>query len=818
MRKSSLNQTYRLIWSEVNNAWVAVSELTRARGKRSGAAVSVALVIGMLGTPAWATTDTISASSSTAYDLNSGNTVIVNSGISLTGNPGIHVSAGTGNTIDNSGTLGGAGYGINFDSGTSTTITNESSGTISATSDYLAGIDNLGTISTLTNNGVISAAGSSSTAILNDGTATISTLTNNGTIRATGSDNWAIFNMGTISTLTNYGTISATANGGNAIVNFSGSTIGALTNNGTISAAANGYAINNQGTITNGITNTGTLDGAVNLGGATLNLDGTSGRVTGVVTGTGSTVNVNGTFTTENTFNVGTFNIASGGTLNMMNNITTASGFNNHGTLAVADGVTAIIYGNYTQDASGTLATRVADDTHYSKLNVTGTVTLGGALFVDASTATTLGSSLTNIIHASGGVSGTFATYSDNSSLFNFAPVYNANSVDLSVTAAGGGNNNNQGNDLTAYGAVTTMGNRPATGAARVLDSIFQNDPSGDISRLFYGVSGTQAVSDAVAETLPLFTTGMNQVASNNMHGTNRVIQARQEGNHGISSGDDFLGDRKFWLKPVGSWTRQNDRKGVAGYNADTYGLVAGLDGEIDESTRIGIALSYMNSNVDGKSTSSGNSADVDAYQAIVYGSRTVAAISNTEVNWQADLGLNKNNGRRVISFVNRVAKSDYDSTTAHIGVGIARNYSLNDKTTVTPAIRADYTYIRDESYTEKGAGALNLKVNSHSTDELIVLAEGRLSHQLTDKATLVANAGVGYDVLDGKNSMTASYVGGGTAFSTQGMDVSPWLGRAGVGLTINASERTEISARYDLEGRSDFLDQTASVKVRWAF
>ncbi len=82
----------------------------------------------------------------------------------------------------------------------------------------------------------------------------------------------------------------------------------------------------------------------------------------------------------------------------------------------------------------------------------------------------------------------------------------------------------------------------------------------------------------------------------------------------------------------------------------------------------------------------------------------------------------------------------------------------------------------------------------------------------------VVANAGLGYDVLDGKNSMTASYVGGGTAFRTQGMDVSPWLGRAGVGLTVNASERTEISARYDLEGRSDFLDQMASVKVRWAF
>jgi len=49
-------------------------------------------------------------------------------------------------------------------------------------------------------------------------------------------------------------------------------------------------------------------------------------------------------------------------------------------------------------------------------------------------------------------------------------------------------------------------------------------------------------------------------------------------------------------------------------------------------------------------------------------------------------------------------------------------------------------------------------------------------------------------------------------------MDVSPWLGRAVAGVVTNANERTEISARYDAEARSGYLDQTASVKVRWAF
>ena len=32
-----MNKAYRLIWSDITNAWVVVSEITKARGKRSGA-------------------------------------------------------------------------------------------------------------------------------------------------------------------------------------------------------------------------------------------------------------------------------------------------------------------------------------------------------------------------------------------------------------------------------------------------------------------------------------------------------------------------------------------------------------------------------------------------------------------------------------------------------------------------------------------------------------------------------------------------------------------------------------------------------------
>ena len=35
-RHASMNRAYRLIWSDIHEAWVAVAETARGRGKRSG--------------------------------------------------------------------------------------------------------------------------------------------------------------------------------------------------------------------------------------------------------------------------------------------------------------------------------------------------------------------------------------------------------------------------------------------------------------------------------------------------------------------------------------------------------------------------------------------------------------------------------------------------------------------------------------------------------------------------------------------------------------------------------------------------------------
>lgn len=476
-------------------------------------------------------------------------------------------------------------------------------------------------------------------------------------------------------------------------------------------------------------------------------------------------------------------------------------------TLKIADGVTANLSGDFTN--AGTYSTTVSSASRYSKLVVSGTANLGGTLSVDVAGGNTqaFGGEVTSLIHA-GTINGSFATVSDNSTLFDFVASYTSTDVNLSLVSAG---------NALVYSAVAADSNTPAYAAARVLDRAIVSDPIGALASSFVNLTSDDEVSAAVSQTLPLLVGGSQMAAGSALTGINRVIQARIESNRGLSSGDSFYGNQYFWMKPFGSWVDQDDRNGSSGYSAHVGGLAFGSDAAVSDATRLGVSFAYAKANVTGNSSVAPSNAGVAVYQLVAYGSHALDA--DTEINFQAGIGSNKNKGNRQIVFAGSTAHADFDSLTATLGAGIGRSYKLDAQTTLIPSIRADYSWIRDSSYTETGAGALNLKVQGRTTDELILAVDGKVTRELDSGTTLAANLGVGYDVLNERASITAAYAGAsGAAFTTQGLDPSPWLLRAGLGATHTLPSGVELSARYDAEYRQDFLNQTLSAKVRWAF
>ena len=803
-------------------------------------------------------------------------------GIGMRGSTGGSPSIGNLTNSGSISALSSSPVGISMINGASITGTLTNTGTISGrTGIFMRGSSGAclvctSSIGTLNNSGTISGVGSSGSnaigILMQD--ASITTLSNSGTISATGGSSSfgstgrgisMSFN-GNIGTLTNSSTISGT--GGNGSIGSGGSgyginldngTTGSFTSSGTISGTGGngtsggggagifmggGYTITsdliNNGTISgkggNGSTSSGGGAGGITMSGGSIGgsltnnaggiISGTGG--TGTIAGAGTGIYLSGATITGGIVNSGTiFGTtqairAGNNALTISNNATgvingaisgAAVTVNNAGKIIIGETINSSYTGSYTQTATGSLSLGASSTASYGKFNVLGTATFpaNAKLDVNVNAVNTLavGNLLANVVTATTLNASTFVV-TDNSTLFDFTGILDGNTIDLGLLVAGASGGS------SVYSSALAAGNTNGLGAAGVLDSIIATNPTGPIGSAFLGLTTGQAVSNAATQTLPLIPGANAQTLMSTMHEAAHVVQSHLSEAKGSASGDSMLTDRHFWFKPFGSWADQDSRNGVAGYDARSYGGLFGVDAALNDANLLGFALGYSHSRLDSNSNIAPQDATIKHYQAILYGTHSID--DRTEINYQADLGLSRNDGERDITFAGVSAKSDYDTRTGHIGAGVSRLYSLNENTTLTPSIRADYTRLREEGYTETGAGAFNLRVKSDTVDELILFAAGKLNHAISDTTNFTANLGVGYDTLADKSSITSSYVGGGGAFVTDGIDPSPWLVRAGAGVVMKTSNALELSAGYNVEARSDLVNQTASVKVRVPF
>ncbi len=596
-----------------------------------------------------------------------------------------------------------------------------------------------------------------------------------------------------------------------------GSLLGGIVNAELISGTIKSIDLRNVGNAIS-IDNTGTLQGDVYLGNAgnILNLNGSSSRVIGNVANSvaSSTVNVNGAFTSEGTFNIGYFNVNSGGLFNMHHGITsTTTTVNSGGTLNV--GTTAqSITGNYAQNVGGVYNMGLTGTSpgNYGVLNVTGTAGVAGGInvVISGSPSITSGTIVSGVIRSSG-MTATPADIivTDNNLFYNFTAASVSNpgfDLDLIVAA-----------DSTVLTNAVAPTNPAARGVAQSLQQILIAGASAGYQPVFNALAtmNSQQLNDAFLQLTPSLQGAAAQAGVNALHSMNKIIQSRVESVQGLNSGDKTA-DKYAWTRVFGNWGDQNNHKGVPGYENQTKGLAFGMDKPITDRIRAGLLATYAQSDL--KSNFGNDKVDVDTYEIAGYASYNIDP--HTDVNVQLDLGLNKAKSARHITFMGTTAKGDFDSYNYHMSGGIGHLFQLSERSNLTPSMRLDYTHVKTAGYTESGAGVLNLRVDGSTYEELILSADTKLSHKLNEEGLkLVGNFSVGYDFMNKDTQSTSTFVGGGPAFITTGLEVSPWIYRGGIGLIKETGSGMELSARYDIEGRtSGYLNQTASVKVRWSF
>ncbi|WP_157725079.1 autotransporter outer membrane beta-barrel domain-containing protein [Vogesella sp. LIG4] len=477
----------------------------------------------------------------------------------------------------------------------------------------------------------------------------------------------------------------------------------------------------------------------------------------------------------------------------------------------------ATLTGEYYQESGSTLRVAIVStsgEVNYSYLSAS-SVQIDSNSTLDVDVKANSGLSLSSGIHKfeiirAGTINGQFSQITDNSALFNFVQSVGAgtatsnNALYIEAVRA-----------LTVEQAARDNSNFPGVGAAQVFDS-GASGLQGVIDKL--AQLGTEKeVSNAVTQTLPLNNGAPAAATMDALSSVNQIVQARVEGSTGLSTGDDTASERYVWVKPFGSWADQKDRDGISGYDARTYGMTLGADGALSPKVRLGAAVAYANIDINGNSSVAPQSSKVDVYQLIGYGSYSLDSQSN--VNFQLDVGQSRNQGERQIPLMGVTASSDYDSLTAHAGVGLGHNYTLSDSSSFTAAVRADYSWLKDKAYGETGAGALDLQVQGRSTEALVLGVDGKLNKNYDNGTQLQASLGVGYDTMNRQASIVSAFAGAPTAnFVTYGAKPSPWQVRGGLGITRKLSSGLEITGRYDVLYKTDFLNQTLSVKLRWLF
>jgi outer membrane autotransporter protein len=270
--------------------------------------------------------------------------------------------------------------------------------------------------------------------------------------------------------------------------------------------------------------------------------------------------------------------------------------------------------------------------------------------------------------------------------------------------------------------------------------------------------------------------------------------------------------DQNLWFRPFGTTGSQDDEDNFPGYDIDSYGMVIGYDTNVNPEWNLGVAFAYSETQVESDSSQIDDKIDTDSYTGALYAYWSGA--DKTYVDMMVTGGAASNDTSRQTGAGK--AEGDYDSWYTRLSSEIGRGYAVNDKMTLIPSVNVSYTYVDLDSYDESGAGGSNLSVDSSDAESLIFGIDGKMAYAMSAGALLTAHVGAGYDALTDEVEVSASFVGGGAPFTTEGDSPEEALVLAGVGAEFIASDKIEIHFNYEYEYRDSFDNNLLAATLRW--
>ncbi|GAB3109022.1 autotransporter domain-containing protein [Aestuariicella hydrocarbonica] len=271
-----------------------------------------------------------------------------------------------------------------------------------------------------------------------------------------------------------------------------------------------------------------------------------------------------------------------------------------------------------------------------------------------------------------------------------------------------------------------------------------------------------------------------------------------------------------FWLQGYGSNADQDEQSGIDGYAVDTAGLALGFDLPLSDKLTAGLAFTYGQTDVESDDK---NTIDIDSYQLSAYGSYNA---SGYFVDTMLSYAQNTYDSRRTL-FNGLVARGDHDGQQYDLRTRLGYPLAINEALHITPQLSAQYTYLDEDRYSEKGAGNAGLTIAPDDNEAFILGASMEAAYRFTSAGQNLwvpsLTLGVYEDLIGDAAEFNSSFVGlPGSGFTTRGADVETTSYVAGLGLRVYGQGNLDVSFNYDYIARSGYESQNLQATVRLGF
>jgi outer membrane autotransporter protein len=283
-------------------------------------------------------------------------------------------------------------------------------------------------------------------------------------------------------------------------------------------------------------------------------------------------------------------------------------------------------------------------------------------------------------------------------------------------------------------------------------------------------------------------------------------------------------GKNGLWFDAFGQWGDQGVENryrwngGYTGYDYFLRGATLGFDHNLSDKFMAGASLGYSRSDIDLDHDQ--GSGYIKSLYGSVYGSYFN---KNLYVDGAFSYGKNWYNNHRLITIgsLQRKAYSDHDGDlfSGYLGAGY---YFDIKKWLIGPFASLQYVYLDEESFREKGADGLSLRVNDRQTDSLVSELGVRLARVFGTKCgSLIPEVSAAwlrdFDIDD--RVITSSFAGSpGASFSIKGQDVEKNGATLGAGITFVHKSGLSTSLRYKGEFREKYKSNGVMGELRFTF